>query len=779
MEHSTFVISHSQGSEFYELWRLDLDNQSLLEQIPLTHAQIGKGFKLTQIGDYILQWGPVELIDYYPCFPYRLSRFDPSNKKDALADPPVQQGAWPKKKFWGSRPDFGNPDGAKKQYDSGGELQLIPLDNYLLNWIPTEGRGTFRLWNFDPGSEDPLPAQPYYPQGALETVQGGHELIPIRGYVIDWVPETGDYALWSFDPQKKMCLSRPVIQQGRWDSIKAPHQLVPIGEHILDWVSGDGSYRLWNFDPNSKDPLTGPHMSGRLPAPFARDTVFTGVETRLHPRRAHAHKPGTIDFMQSKIKHVVYYMIENRSFDHVCGWLYENDAPNHIVGSPGEFKGASSKYFNSDGKKNVHLSKYKGGNLSESFNLQLLDADPYHDLSDVLRQMFYMDPSGYARRSTPNMGGFIWNNGTNQVMETYTPTQLPVLNGLAKHFAVSDEWFCSMPGGTDVNRAFSLTGSSECMLNNFQNGPEYHYWPSGLHRPPIWKTLWSNGFKDWKLYNSIEWMEFAFTNHLFLAGHIPMVDANRSEHIAGMDQFYEDAWNGKLPAFSFLEPVWIAKKGTTSYHPGADLVIGEMALNNIYNALRNGPNWENTLLIITFDEHGGVYDHVPPPYAVNPYPNDVNDGFRFDILGVRVPTILVSPWINEKTVFRSETPVAYDSTSILATLLKWYGIPRSRWGLGERTYHAPTFEGVFRCKEARTDPVDLTPPYDKNYPKDGKNWSDDIGLHDLIRLMIPRLIWHITQGRMSDAERQVVADDILATVDNLEDLHRRLTALEN
>ena len=254
--------------------------------------------------------------------------------------------------------------------------------------------------------------------------------------------------------------------------------------------------------------------------------------------------------------------------------------------------------------------------------------------------------------------------------------------------------------------------------------------------------------------------------------------ANQSQHVSHIDQFYEDAEKGNLPAFSYVEPIWIAKKGTTSYHPGADLVVGETELNRIYNALRNSPNWENTLLVITFDEHGGIYDHVPPPYAENPYPNDVNDGFKFDILGVRVPTILVSPWIKEKTVFRSETSVAFDSTSILATLLKWYGIPKSRWGLGERTYHAPTFEGVFTCKEARTDHVKLTPPYDKNFPKDQKKWSNDIALHALHRDMAERLIWHLTQGRMSDAERHAVAEDILATVDNLDDLHTRLSALK-
>lgn len=785
MEANTYIVSHSPSSESYQLWKLDLESEKLLEPVPLSEPRLGKGYKLVQIGDYILQWGPMEKKvakirgkeEEVEVFPYRLTRFDPANGKDALAGAPVQQGTWKKSKFWHSRADFGNPNGAKKRYDDGTDLRLVPLDNYLLNWIPTAGRGTFKLWNFDPGQKDPLPWQPNYPQGAFETIQGDHELVPIRGYVLDWVPDTGRYALWSFDPQKKMCLSRPVVQEGRWDSIDATHQLVAIGEYILDLIPGDGTYRLWGFDPTSADPLTGPRKSGRLATSFPKDTQFTGVETLLQPRQQLSSKPGTIDFMRSKIKHVVYYMIENRSFDHVCGWLYENDVPSHIIGSPGKFKGASSEYCNSDGTTNVPLSKYKGGELSDEFALQLFEADPYHDLSDVLRQLFYKDDTGYARRATPNMGGFIWNNGTNQVMETFTPAQLPVLNGLAKHFAVSDEWFCSMPGGTDVNRAFSLTGSSECTLNNFQNGNEYYFWPYGMHRPPIWKTLWSNGFRDWRIYNSTEWQDFVFTYHLFLRGHIPTVDNDKSQYVASIEQFFADAEHGNLPAFSYLEPVWIGGSGTTSYHPGADLVVGEVALNKIYDALRKGKKWEETLLVITFDEHGGAYDHVPPPYAVNPYPNDVNDGFRFDLLGVRVPAILVSPWINEKTVFRSETPVAYDLTSVLATLLKWYGIPKSRWGLGERTYHAPTFEGVFLREAARTDPVQLTPPYDKNFPKDEKKWRKDIEVSDFHRTMAARLAGHLTQGRMKDAEREALVEDMLSTADDLEDLQEKIAQL--
>ena len=127
-----------------------------------------------------------------------------------------------------------------------------------------------------------------------------------------------------------------------------------------------------------------------------------------------------------------------------------------------------------------------------------------------------------------------------------------------------------------------------------------------------------------------------------------------------------------------------------------------------------------------------VFDHVPPPYAENPWPNDENYGFRYDFMGGRVPTILVSPWIKEQSVFRSPTPVAYDLTSILATLLHWYGIPKGRWRLGGRTHQAPTFEGVFQCKAPRSDKPSFTPfdPPEKRLFAEGATEADRNALAD-------------------------------------------------
>ena len=114
-------------------------------------------------------------------------------------------------------------------------------------------------------------------------------------------------------------------------------------------------------------------------------------------------------------------------------------------------------------------------------------------------------------------------------------------------------------------------------------------------------------------------------------------------------------------------------------HPPHDVCRGEKFLESIYSAVVNGKNWEQTLLVITFDEHGGCPDHMPPPWgavAPDPQSDPGEAGFRFDRFGVRVPAILVSPWVHAGTVFRSTTIVPYDHTSILATLRDWLSIPQ-------------------------------------------------------------------------------------------------------
>src|SRR5262249_10258792 len=144
-------------------------------------AKLDPQHQLISIGNYLLEWGPIAVPDYGGVFPYRLIEFDPG-KQDPLglqSAKLVQQGIWQKAKFWGTRPDFGNPDGAAKAYDKGEKLILLPLGTFLLNVIPTTGRGTFRLFSFDPLSSDPLYQFPNWTYGSFLKIEFGHELIPL------------------------------------------------------------------------------------------------------------------------------------------------------------------------------------------------------------------------------------------------------------------------------------------------------------------------------------------------------------------------------------------------------------------------------------------------------------------------------------------------------------------------------------------------------------------------------------------------------------------------
>jgi phospholipase C len=759
----SYIIGRDQSSDTYTLWRASPDapaGRDLFEQVAVKEPTLPAGTRLAGVGNYLLSWAKLTG-SHTNFYPYQLLDFDPTRDNPLGA---IQVGVWPMEKFWGTVADFGNPSGADKEFQKHTELLLYPMGSFLLNFIPTDGRGTFRLFNFDPGQVDPLPATPYYPQGAFSSIDARDELLPIGGYVL--TRRGAAFRLWSFDSQAKIPLAHPVVQEGQWSQIDERHQLLVVGEHVLDYLPETKAYRLWRFDPTAKNALTGPVRRGKLPAGLAGQQL-TAFSPRLPAASAAAEPatPGTIEWMRAKIQHVVYYMLENRSFDHICGWLYEKDAKNlQFIGSDRPFAGATPT-----------TTKYNGGKLTPDFALDLPQEDPYHDYSDVMRQLFGERPGAYEAyraRKKPDMSGFLWNNGNQNVMGSYTPEQVPVLNGLAKGFALSDEWFCSMPGGTDVNRAFSLSGNSLGELNNFQNGVEYTQWPSAPHRPSVFKTLWSYGIDSFKIYNSIEWMNFVFTQHLFLAGQIPSVDASSASYVASYQQFLADAASGSLPAFSYLEPTWIGSTGTSSYHPGADLVPGEQQLSDIYEALRRGPRWEQTLLVVTFDEHGGIYDHVPPPYATNPYPNDEIDGFKFDLMGVRVPTLLISPWIDERTVFRSPTDVAYDATSFLATLLRWFGVPRSGWGLGERTNHAPTFEGVLRRKTPRPAKSLPSPkvPHDAQNPGASPSPPARRPPTDLDRLMTFRVL-AAELPHLPAAEVKRLADDVLARAKDLTSLH--------
>lgn len=469
------------------------------------------------------------------------------------------------------------------------------------------------------------------------------------------------------------------------------------------------------------------------------------------------------------IQHIVYLMLENRSLDNVLGWLYEQDAPLHFIpeGNITPYNGLQTgSYSNPDSNGNpVPVSK-----IAVSQGQTIPAVDPNEDFDNVQQQI------------ANNMQGFYTNFATTatanpaEIMETYTPESLPVLNSLAKQFAVSDTYFSSIPTQTNCNRAFSLTGNSIGNYDEFGNALTAmvnNYWETAIWQlgdpytftgPSIWSVLNANGYStvnDWQVFYSQTWPglgsgyegSYCFTQDLLW----PTM-SGLSDNFQDISQFFSLAASGQLPTFSYLEPTWYEEKviaGTTfghmgsDYHPPANVGCGEQFLYSIYQALQASPNWANTILIVNFDEHGGTYDHVEPTAVVpapwdNPAdgtapPDNYDIKFSYTSLGVRVPLILASPLINERTLLRSFTGEPFDHTSVIATILNHFNIPKSAWGLGSRTANAPTFESVIQLAPAaaRTN-VMIEAPLSNDCDADGT-----AAPNDLQRMIMHRFLRHV------------------------------------
>jgi phospholipase C len=436
----------------------------------------------------------------------------------------------------------------------------------------------------------------------------------------------------------------------------------------------------------------------------------------------------------TNIEHVVVLMLENRSLDNVLGWLYgANEQPARVVpaGSATAFDGVAGKNLFNEYQLNIISPLYI---LPVLYGTDSLDApvfDPVEGFDGVTQQLFG-DLSGNIPPLTfgtmANMKGFGYSFDAvyettaqlNEVMGAYTPQQLPVLNGLARNYAVSDRWFCSVPSQTDPNRAFSLCGTSlgrtdneETLANNFL---EF------FNTRTIWNALPPS--VSWGIYYCKPWT-FPLINNpgkCWTELTFPQIDvaktAANSAVISPIGDFYNHARAGTLPDFSYIEPAWGGNFGPihiqgNDYHPPSYVGPGEDFVNKVYEALIANTNaWARTLLIITFDEHGGTYDHVDPGWgALQPDSYQGANGFLFNRYGVRVPTLLVSPWIPAGTVFRAPTGSThpFDHTSLIATILKWKGVDPKQAALGERVASAPTFEDALGGEPRSDIPTFVVP----------------------------------------------------------------------
>jgi phospholipase C len=402
-----------------------------------------------------------------------------------------------------------------------------------------------------------------------------------------------------------------------------------------------------------------------------------------------------------QIRHVVVVMLENRSFDNLCGWLYQGaPQPAHFLpasSSATPFNGLRPSLFNPVQKS--YFTDQSGPTypiFPQANATNMPNPDPEEDYPNVNYQLFGPESPNQNPR-WPNLG-FVINyanvTGTNipvQVMESFSTVQVPILSSLARNFAISDAWFSSVPSNTWPNRSFFHAGTSN---GNVVNGTTPD--PLAWNVFTIFNVLEGMGV-DWRIYTdtvitpSLTWL---------MSPQLWPYALTRFGHF---DDFQSACASGSLPRYSFLEPSFVDKPNDE--HPPHDVVAGEQFLWAIWQAVSKSPAWPETLLLITYDEHGGTYDHVMPPWGAAS-PDDKSSpgeqGFGFDRFGVRVPMIAVSPWIAPGTVFRSDTSGPYDHTSVLATLRDWLSIPSDKMLASKRIAAAPTLAQLLTLDQPRT-----------------------------------------------------------------------------
>jgi len=376
------------------------------------------------------------------------------------------------------------------------------------------------------------------------------------------------------------------------------------------------------------------------------------------------------------IEHVIVLMLENRSYDHLLGYL-----PNG--------HGLTGDEFNLVNPADPTSERVLVSNTADYISI-----DPAHDFKSVEKQLY--GAAGQVVDSAP-MNGFVAAHIEEakgdvalgkKIMECFDPARLPALTTLAREFCVCDRWFSAVPGPTWLNRFFVHAATCDGMIIDTV---KHNY-----RMKTIYDALGKNGL-SWNIYYGDVPQSIVLQHHWRTLNRF-----NRFE------KFYADVEKGKLAAYTFIEPRYFNfhEWKANDQHPPHDMRLGEYLIAEVYDTLRSSSYWEKSLLVVTYDEHGGFFDRVSPPELV-PSPDGKKSRhprFDFTRLGVRVPTILVSPFV-EKGVVDS---TIYEHSSLPATLKTLFNLPE---GLTARDKAANTFEKNLSCGTPRSDtPLTLPVP---------------------------------------------------------------------
>ncbi len=432
----------------------------------------------------------------------------------------------------------------------------------------------------------------------------------------------------------------------------------------------------------------------------------------------------------SAVKHVFVLMLENRSFDHMLGW-------SAITGTDAVTKTPTSVCGLTSADTNTYNGvSYSAGNTAPDS----MPVDPGHEFSPDVMVQLAGEGASYPRGGPYpqiNMSGFVANyvdqpdynqDGGNQPamsMNCFTPNTLPILSALAQEFAVCDHWYSSVPGATWPNRFFVHAASS----GGLDHSPEwdelveaYTWWGYEFNHGTVYDRL-DNAYIPWRIYRQ----EHSLPQALGMDGmHYWTFYEYEDFRDDVNDPNYPAAYTFIEPDYGRVSPPWSDYIGGNSQHPLDKVSSGEDLIKQTYETLRASPIWDSSVLIITYDEHGGFYDHVAPPSA--PPPNDGPQtsssnnkfGFPFDQYGVRVPTVIISPLIAQNLI--DHTP--YDHTSILSTLEALFVFSP----LTDRDGAASNFVHLFSPPPARTNTpktlLSVYPPSEAELP--GRASSDGV-----------------------------------------------------
>jgi phospholipase C len=484
----------------------------------------------------------------------------------------------------------------------------------------------------------------------------------------------------------------------------------------------------------------------------------------------------------NKIEHVVVLMLENRSFDNILGWLYDpaNETPLNVV--PSDFEGLYGR---------VLSNRAPDGRLvpaTKTYQARSPQPNPGEPFEDVYSQLYDLplvksNEVPPVPPHAPNMQGFIRNYADQKdrptdpakIMECLTPKTLPVISSLAHHYALCDHWFASIPTQTFCNRSFVHAGTSSGYVNNGGAGLCFVN-----ETPTIFDLLEAAG-KSWNIFCG-GWLLESFT----LLTQRSLWKYALTEHFAHFNSFLAAAAKkGGLPAYSFIEPVYfdsVVWGPHNDMHPECNLVKffgpsnlhrGEALIWTIYDAVRNSPDWESTLLLILFDEHGGCYDHVPPPSVsdckvsiapdsrIIPGDRPGGTGFAFDRLGPRVPALVISAYTPTQTRLHD----VFEHTSVLRTVVNCFTLPEDK--LGARQIQARDVSAAISLSEPRSDrPAIAKPEF---------SFLTDLGaeMHSLAHAKL----LGAKQKPLSDLQKTALHGAALLT--QADELHERIEHLQN